>query len=86
MRCFQGFGDLCRDRQGFVDWDRPLRDPIRQGRPLDQLEDERFRARCFFQPVDVPDVGMVQRSEDFGFSREAGQAIRVGRERLGQIG
>ena len=77
MGGFEGFGDLLRDRQGFVNGDRPLGDAIRQGRPLDQFEDQRLRALRFFQAVDVPDVGMVQRGEDFGFALEASQPVRV---------
>ena len=33
-----------------------------------------------FQPVDVPDVGMVQRGQDFGFTLKASHAIRIGGE------
>ena len=84
MRRFEGFGDLLRDRQGFVDGDRSVRDAIRQGRPLDEFEHQRLGALRFFQPVDVPDVGMVQRGEDLGFALEAGQAVGISGERLGQ--
>ena len=45
---------------------------------------QRLGALGFFQPVDVPDVGMVQRGEDFGFALEASEAVRVGGERVGQ--
>ena len=80
VRRFEGFGDLLGDGESFVDGDRPFRDAIRQGRPLDEFEHQRLRALGLFQPVDVPDVGMVQRGEDFGFPLEAGQAVGVRRE------
>ena len=34
--------------------------------------------------LSLPDVGVVQRGEDFGFALEAGQAVGIGRERLGK--
>ena len=77
MRRFEGFGDLSGDRQRGFDCHRPLADEVRQGRPLDQFEDQRseLAALGLFQPVDVPDVGMVQRGEDLGFALEPGQAV-----------
>ena len=45
---------------------------------------ERLLPARFFQPVDVPDVGMVERGEDFGFTLKARQPIRIVGERLGQ--
>ena len=59
VRRFEGFGDLPGDGERFVDRDRPLRDAVRQRRPLDQFEDQRPDALSLFQPVDAPDVGMV---------------------------
>ena len=82
MRGFQRLGDLLRYRKCFINWYWSLRDPIRQCRPLNQFEDQRLLARSFFEAVDVPDVGMVQRGEDFGFALEANQAIRIVGERL----
>ena len=86
VRRFEGFGDLLGDGEGVVDGDWPLRDAIRQRRPLDQFEDQRLGALGLLQPVDVPDVGMVERGEDFGFALEAGQAIRVRCEGVREIG
>ena len=37
-----------------------------------------------FEPVDLRDVGMVQRGERLRFAREAGEAFRVQRKELGQ--
>ena len=81
---FQGCGDLRRDGEGFVDWERPLLDPVRQRRPFDQLEDQCLDALGLFQPVDGADVGMVQRGEHLGLALEAGQPLGVGGERLGE--
>ena len=88
VRRFKGFGDLFGDGQGLVDRNWPLLDAICQCRSLDQFEDQRseLTALSLLQPVDAADVRMVQRGEHLGFPLEAGQAIRVGRERLGQIG
>ena len=87
MRRFEGFGDLLRDGEGLINGDRPLGDAIRQGRPLDQFEHQRSELAAlglvgFLKPVDVPDVGMVQRGEHFGFALEAGEAVRIRRERV----
>ena len=50
-------------------------DALRQGRPLDQFEDQGLDALGLFQPVDGADVGMVQRGEDLGLALEAGQTV-----------
>ena len=83
---FEGLGDLLGNRESFIERDGSLRDPIRQRRPFDQLQDQRPDALRLLQPVDAPDVGVVQRRQDLGLPLEAGQAVRVGRERLGEIG
>ena len=86
MGSFQGFGDLLGDGEHLVDRDRPLLDAIGQRRPFDQFQDQCLLALGFLQPVDVPDVGMVQRGQDFGFTFKPSEAIRIIREGLGQIG
>ena len=90
MRRFEGFGDLCGDRQRVFDCHRPLADEVRQRRPLDQFKHERLGALGlafgFFKPVDMPDVGVIEAGEDLGFALEAGQAVGVGRERFREIG
>ena len=85
MRGLQRLGNLLGDGQSFVEWDRPLFDAIGQRRAFDQLQDQRseLTVRSVFQPVEAPDVGMVQRGEDLGFPLEAGQPVTVGRERFG---
>ena len=60
MRRFQGFRDLLGNGQRLINRDRPLLDPLCQRRSFNQFQDQRLLAFRFFQPVDVPDVGMVQ--------------------------
>ena len=84
MGRFEGFGDLLGNRQCLVERDRPLRDAVRQGWPLDQLQDQRPDAIRLLQAVDGADVRMVQRGQHLGFPLEPRQPIGVGRERLGQ--
>ena len=84
MGRFEGFGNLLGDGEGFVDGDRALLDAVRQGWPFDEFEHQRPDALSLLQPVDAPDVGVVQRGEDLGFPLEAGQPVGVGRERLRQ--
>ncbi len=82
MRRFEGFRDLLGNRQRLIDGNRPLLDAIRQRRSFDQFKNERLLAFRFFQPVDVPDVRMVQRGQDFGFPFKPSEAIRIIREGL----
>ena len=59
-RQFKPFRDLLRDRQRFVNRNRPVCNALRQIVALDQFHDEGTHAAGFFQPVDLRDVGMVQ--------------------------
>ena len=43
-----------------------------------------MRTVGFFDPVDLRDVGMIQRCEHLRLPPEAGEAIGVGRERVGK--
>ena len=40
VRRLEGFGDLCRDRQGFIDRDRTTRDSLREVLSLDERVDQ----------------------------------------------
>ena len=73
----QGLRDLLRDVQGFVHRDGAARDPLGEGQPLDQLEDEKDRAAFFFEVVDGGDAGMVEGSEEVGLAAKAAQALGV---------
>ena len=77
VRSFECFSDLLGNRQGFVQRDRPFGDAISQGWPFNQFEDERLRAFGFLDPVDVPDVGVVQRGENLCLPLEPRQPIRI---------
>ena len=46
--------------QCLVNRDRTFLDSVSQRRPFNQLQDERLLPLGLFQPVDVPNVGMVQ--------------------------
>ena len=66
-----------------------MRDSIRQRRPLDQLHDQRAQvasgvSRTLLDPVQVRNVWMVERGENFGFALEARQAITIRGERRGE--
>ena len=84
VRGFERVGDLRRDGQRFVEWNRPLRDPVRQGRPLDQLHHQRGLAVSAFKAVDGRDVRMIQRGEDFRFALEPRQSLAIGRHSVGE--
>ena len=84
VRGFQRLGDLLGYRQGFVNRNGSLRDPISEGGTRYQFQDQRFLALGFFQPVDVADVGVVQRGQHFGFAFKPCEAIWIIREGLRQ--
>ena len=51
---------------------------------LDQFEHERVGLAAVLEPVDRPDVRMIQRREHLRFALEAGEAIGIARERVRQ--
>ena len=63
---------------------RPLCDPIRERRPLDEFEHQRRDAVRIFEAVDAADVRMVQRRQDLGLTLEARHAIGIVAEGRGQ--
>jgi hypothetical protein len=84
MRRFQRFGNLLRviqrgvQRQGTLD--RCARN---------QLHHQRAHPSCaarirFFDPVNLRDVRMIQRSQDFCFALKASQAFGIARQRIRQ--
>ncbi len=64
MRRLQRLGDLFRNRQRLIQRDRPLGDPVREGRAFDQLQDQRPRPLGLLDAVDGGDVGVVEADED----------------------
>ena len=84
VRRFEGLRDLPGDGQGVVEWDRTLRDAIRERGPFDELHHERLHAVGFFEAVDGRDVRMVQRREHFRFALESGEPLSVAGHRRRQ--
>ena len=84
MSCFQCLCYLFGNGQRFIDSNRPLRDPVRQSRSLDQFQHQRPGVVGLLQTVDGCDARMVQAGENLRFALEAGKPIRVRGKRLGQ--
>jgi hypothetical protein len=72
---FEGGGDLAGCIERFL-----FRQRATDGFALDELHDQRGAFGGFFEAVDLGDVGVVQRGEDFGFAGEAGEAFGVAGE------
>ncbi len=81
----QRLRDLLGYWQGLIQRDRPLRDPVSERGPLDQLQDERPRPLGLLDAVDGGDVGMVEAGQDLRLPLEPGQAIGVAGEGVGRI-
>ena len=84
MSSLQRLCNLLGSRQSFIDWDRALRDPISEGRPLHQLQHQCTGALRLFKTVNGCDVRMVETGEDLRLTLEPRQPIRISRKRLGQ--
>ena len=80
VRGFKRFRDLFRDRQRFVDRDRPARNALRQIVALDQFHHQRANTAGFFEAVNVRDIRMVQGRERLCFAGEPGQPVGVAGE------
>ena len=77
VRRFERVRNLTRDVKGFIRWQRPLLNAIREGRPFDELHDERHAAVGFFEAVYRGDIRVVQRRQDLGLATKARQAIGI---------
>ena len=77
VRRFEGLCDLLRDRQRFVERDRPARDALREILTLDELHHERADAAGFFEAVNVRNRWMVQRRERLRLACEPGESFGV---------
>ena len=84
VRGFDGFRDLARDVESFIERNGTLRDPLGKRQTFDELENQRGRITTVFEPVDLRDVRMVQRREHFGFSLKPRKPLRIPDERRGQ--
>ena len=74
MRGLDGLRNLLRDREGFVQRDGAVGDPVSQRRPRYQLQDQRLRALGFLDAVDGGDAGVVEAGEDLRLALEPGEA------------
>ena len=81
VRGFEGFRDLLRNGEGFVDRYRTARNALGQVITLDELHHECATALRLFDTVDRSDVWMVQRGEDLGFALKTRQPIGIRRQR-----
>ena len=72
---FHRFGDLPRNRQGVLDWHRAGADHVREGWPLDELQNERADAARFFEPVNGGDVRVIECAQHAGFGHEPRDAV-----------
>ena len=84
VRGLQCFGDLPGNRDRFLDRHRAFLDAIGQRWPFDELHDESRRDVAAFETIDRGDVRMVQRGEHLGLALEAGETLRIGRDRFRQ--
>ena len=80
VRGFQGVRDLLRDRQGVIDRDDALRDPLREIVTLNEFHHQRTDTARLFEAVYVRDVRMVQRCERLRFAREPRESIGIAGE------
>ena len=75
VRSGERLGDLSRNRQGFGERNRPLRDAIGQRRPFHEFEHERRHVAGILESVDGRDVLMVERCEHVRLALESRCAI-----------
>ena len=84
VRRFQRLSDLLRDGECFVDRHGTLRDAIRERWALDEFHHQRRHAIALLEAVNLRDMRVVQRRQDFGLTLESRQPLRVRRNRRGQ--
>ncbi len=83
MSCLQTLRHLQRDLEGILDRDRSLANSFRQCRAFDELKNQRLGLACFFDPVNLPDVGMIQGGQDLRFSLKPGHSLGIRGKLLG---
>ena len=86
VRRFKRLSDLFRYRECLVERDSALYDPISKGRSFDKLQNQRTRVAAFLNAVDGGDVRMVEAGKNLRLTLEPGEAIRVSRKCVRQIG
>ena len=80
VRRLERLSNLTRDRQRLIERDRPLRDAVRERRPLHQLHHQRVDRAAVLESVDLGDVRVVQRRERLRFTVKARDPRRIGHE------
>ena len=76
--CFvESIGDLRRDCENLIEWQRPLLQPCRQRLSLQIRHDDEMRAVEFADVVDPADVRMIERGHGAGLPLEAAAQIWV---------
>ena len=84
VRRLERLRDLSRDRQRFVDRNRPLGDAVGERRSLDELHHESRRAFTLLETVNLCDVRMVEPGEHFRLALKTRQTIGVGCKNRGK--
>ena len=84
VRLREGVRDLRGDRENPFGRKRPSRDELTQSRSLDELHRDPRNGAGLADLVDRDDVRVVQRRGGARLLLEAGEPVRVGRERLRQ--
>ena len=79
VRRLERLGNLPRNRQGFIHWNRTAHQSLRQVLAFDQLHHDGTNPAALLETVDVCDVRMVQRGERLRLTREPRQAIAIRR-------
>ena len=70
--------DLPGERDRFGQTNSGLRDSFGEGHTLDQFEHEHLYARgVFFETVNLPDVGVVERRQRLRFAHETRPATAI---------
>ena len=84
MRCCQRLGDLSGDGERFVDFERALRNAVRECRSVDELHHQRMDVGGVIEPVDLGNVGVTDGGENLRFTPEPRQAFGIRRKEVGQ--
>ena len=84
VRRLQRLRDLLGNRQRLIQRDRPLGDPVGEGRAFNELQDQRLRVVGFLDAVDGRDPRVVEARQHLRFPLEPGEAIRVSGEGVGE--
>ena len=76
-RLHERLANLPGDVQCFVESNRTLRDTVRERWSFHELQHESAGTVCFFEPMDLRDVRMIERREDLRFALEASEPLGI---------